>query len=280
MQYLFQYQIKSEPVFTGPETPQIDKWFAPLDVPKRIARGIAFAAALAASGNFFASEPIVAAEIVTVDKWFQNLSIPADTRRSIKPAAQISFVTDTASLLSPEAPQLDKWHAPLSLPSGKAGARLPSYYSFVALDVAAPETVTFDKWFAEWRLPVIARVHPHTYNYSVDALTQPEATQLDKWFSALSNPPQTQVSAQYILQDAPLTAALPVETISMDKWHASLSEPLRPNPGLRAALSFTFSADTTTPVITLTYAVEISVPAEPRSFKIPAEPRSFKIGDM
>lgn len=115
MKNIFQYQGKVEPVFNGPETPQLDKWHQALSEPKRFAKSLAVAVVLAASGNFFVAPTEAPAETVTVDKYHQQFSTP-QSRPNITNRIQGQFVVDPRSLLNPETPQLDKWFNALELP--------------------------------------------------------------------------------------------------------------------------------------------------------------------
>ncbi len=195
MKNLFQYPGKVEPVFSGPETPQLDKWFSLLSEPSRSIKSLAMAVVLAASGNFFVTPTSAPAETVTVDKYYQDLYKPT-FRKELTNHNGSSFSIDPASLLNPEAPQLDKWYQDFSRPLLK-GLELSSALKFSFTIIPATplpsEQTQLDKWYQELSSTVKTRSglsSASKFNFSMDFgnLTTPEIPQLDKWYSELSKP--------------------------------------------------------------------------------------------
>src|SRR6266481_2862405 len=97
----------------------------------------------------------------------------------------------------------------------------------------APETVSADRWFQPWSLPV--RVKPALPASEQQFLAaQPNPVISIPWFNWLSEPVRARLglaaSAQQVLA---LAKAAPFpESVSEDRWHQPWSEPVRTKPGL------------------------------------------------
>lgn len=264
MKSLFQYPGKVEPVFSGPETPQLDKWFSLLSEPRRSSKSLAMAVVLAASGNFFVAPTSAPAETVTVDKYYQDFYKPA-TRKHLTNHIVSSFAIDPASLLNPEAPQLDKWYQDFSRPLLK-GLELSSdlKFSFTIIPATplSSEQTQLDKWYSELSKPQLEsrRLSESQRDHYTFDLKQPVAP-FGGWFNTLSAPvyrvKHFDPPAQLFQKDF-----IP-EATQLDKWFVSLELPLRAKPSYSLYNSpFNFSTKPTTQLLNLSKTIRDAILAD------------------
>lgn len=211
------------------ETITADKWHRPLAEPTR-AKGPA--SAQQAATALVKAAPFE--ETVSADRWLRSLSEPVRTRATQPAAAIFAPYVEVAA----ETVTLDKYHAPLSLPT-RARQRIEAAGpQFIALDVA------LFRWLAPLSEPM--RIRPAQRPAAavlVQASPFAETVSLDRWAQPLAEPvrlrPALRTGAQPHIAFVK-TAPFP-ETTDAGKWFAALSEPQRPRLGLAVHLQRTLA---------------------------------------
>lgn len=166
---LFQYQVKAEPVFSGPETTTPDKWLG--TQPVRFARPD-FRAALATTAlAFVALVPGINLE------WSQPAQIPV--------RAAVRTITESSSFVftpTGEVVTIDKWNSPAVIPT-RLVPRVLGTGAFTPFQFG--ETITVDKWFQPTAVPVQRGVVRLADSGSfVFVVTTPEVVTVDKWLGS------------------------------------------------------------------------------------------------
>lgn len=196
---LFQYQVKAEPVFSGPETTTPDKWLG--TQPVRFARPD-FRAALATTAlAFVALVPGINLE------WSQPAQMPV--RSAVRTIAEgSSFVfTPTGEVVT-----VDKWNSPAVIPT-RLVPRVLGTGAFTPFQFG--ETITVDKWFQPTAVPVQRGVVRLADSGAfVFVVTTPEVVTVDKWYQQPANP--SRVPARVLGTGA--FVQLVAENITVDKW--------------------------------------------------------------
>lgn len=150
MPKLHQYQSRAAGLL--PILPLLT-WFQPLSQPVRTLPRCE--AALATSGPVYVGQPLAPAETISVDKWYQPLSEPVRRIAPLPVAAVPAFSIDAAALTRPEVTTVDRWFQALSEPRRTVGFSPAALVASGAVGSLAPivtvaETVTLDKWYAQW----------------------------------------------------------------------------------------------------------------------------------
>jgi hypothetical protein len=204
---------------TQPEVTSLDKWFAEASRPT-YRKGLP-----AQAHQFFTidTKAITLAEGVSIDKWGQPPSQPT-YRRGLRATDNPHLSIDSSLLTTPEAVSPDKWFYGPQTPQRKMPKDSPQ--SFVAV-VAAGETVTIDKWFAEASRPGYRKTQPTIYPVvDPSILTTPEVTAVEKWLGNQAIPPKRIIAVNDAGSLFLFTPAAAPETITPDKWYAAASEPM------------------------------------------------------
>lgn len=193
------YPVLTEPVLTAAQQPEQvteSRWHQPLSQP--VLRG-ALSAAILSAGLFWSGFTPAQAETITLDKWFHPLEQPAPIPRRLSeyPALAYSYAVvpagidgwgqplaqpvlrkgPAASLIeasgenwAPRLPDLSLlWQQPLSLPTARIAPQFPAQIG--PLFVSPPETITLDKWYHPFGVPVryqrTAEYPALTYSYAI-----------------------------------------------------------------------------------------------------------------
>lgn len=171
------------------------------------------------------TQPVfVPSETINADKWHQSLSEPRRGR-------SLAIAAVAGSVFVPVVPT----------PGDGVGAvpsitidtpRVQSFQyqvSAVPVQVAAPETITADKWHEPLSEPVRPKVGLGAVYQQPVTLAKadpfPESVTSDRWLRAFSEPVR---KPRAIGRDAEFVSVVAaVETITLDKWFAAFSDPAR-----------------------------------------------------
>lgn len=149
---LTQYQVKTDPVFTGGETVTADKWIYPWSEPVRYKK---IEIALIASGNFFTpASPFP--EVVFEDRWHYPWSEPVRQRQGLGPQYQQYNTLDTQQIPTNVGMA---WFGWLSEPVREKPGLGAWLQKTIALDVPVqPPAATLIQWFGWLSEPVREKI--------------------------------------------------------------------------------------------------------------------------
>lgn len=175
-----QYQVKTEPVSTSPETVTESRWHQPWSEPVRYRQVPKVRIALAASGLFFTPQPL--GETVNPDKYYIAWTDPVRFKQGLRPSLQQSLA------MGPTSPVVSfGWYGHLSEPvRKKIGLRAPAQM-FLALQ---PQNNPSFAWFAGLSEPKRFRRGigaPWQQFYTADTAVIP-TSKMTQWFANLSEP--------------------------------------------------------------------------------------------
>jgi hypothetical protein len=225
-----------------------DRWLRPLSDPTRRTR---FAEYPSLSYAFVVAAPT---ETITLDKWIAELSRPI-LRKGLPAFEHPSFFFAQAAPFA-EFVSVDRWQQPLSDPTRRirfaeypalSYVLAPTYGSgdvfFVSSNNVVPyqrtllyqsltealffvaETITLDKWMAEFSRPTLRKGPPafeQPYFSLVKSAPFPETVSIDRWQQPLSVPTRRMRFAEH----PSLSYLRFAEIVTLDKWLASLSQPV------------------------------------------------------
>ena len=234
--YGLPYQTEIEPVLATPETVTEDRWHQPLSEPVRLRR---LATALTVAACVLAPLPQVPSP-AHYDPEYQAII----KKPKLHPAYQDIVADVPYNPAAPSTAVLD-WFQPLSqLPRDKVVA---SNVTFGFSNVLFDNEVTFHQ---PWSDPVRRKVTTgYLQDPSPDffVVTPAETITVDKWFAQFRDPVRSKRFATALNPARSFTAASPFnETITEDKWHQPWSEPVRlkqGKPGFHASRQQFFTID-------------------------------------
>lgn len=135
----------------------------------------------------FAGEPILPPEVVTLDKWYQDLAQPTVLPQQLTWPQSLAIDTKLAQA---DDVKLSSWYSAFAEPVIVAG-QTPLYHAFVGEPII-PETITSDKWYKNFDLPVRLIARATDFNIGVnpgEPVPPPLPPSMDTWYSDLETPP-------------------------------------------------------------------------------------------
>ena len=233
--FVIQYQVKTEPVFTGGEVISADKWLYQLSEPVRFK---AISVALIAASGVFQALGAGTAEIITEDKWHFAWSEPIVKTKAGLGVGSQQFM---AALPYPLPPSMD-WFVELSKPKtlDKVGIATPLQQAFTF----HPNPVISIGWFNELSKPVSLAKPGLATNLQQSLTFHPSPVVSFGWFGNLTEPVRLPIGLNARLQrEFTINAAwVPSPQALLEGWYNWLSEPKRFPVGLKVQYQKEFFA--------------------------------------